>query len=72
MRGSESGKSFITFVTRNTLRECPLMGYNFRAGRVVLNDPLKVVVIDIVGRVVENYQKPLDTFYGRSLTQTLM
>ena len=72
MRGSESGKFFITFVTRNTLRECPLMGYNFRIGRVVLNDPLKVVVIDIVGRVVENYQKPLDTFYGRSLTQTLM
>jgi hypothetical protein len=59
-KGSESGKSFITFITRNTLRECPLMGYNFRVGRVVLNDPLKLVLIDlklsdIVGRVVENY-----------------
>ena len=36
------------------------MGYNFRVGRVVLNDPLKLVLIDlklldIVGRVVENY-----------------
>ena len=48
------------------------MAYNFRIGRVVLNDPLKLVVIDIVGRVVEDYQKLWDTFYGRSLTQTLM
>ena len=59
-------------MTRNTLGERLLMAYNFRIGRVVLNDPLKLVVIDIVGRVVENYQKLLDTFYGRSLTQTLM
>ena len=58
VRGSENGKSFITFVTRNTLRECPFMGYNFRVGRVVLNDPLKLVLIHlklqhIVSRVVE-------------------
>ena len=45
-RGSKSSKSFLSFVTRNTLRERPLMAYNFRVGRVVLNDPLKLVVID--------------------------
>ena len=75
VRGSESGKSFITFGTRNTLRECPLMGYNFRVGRVVLNDPLKLFLIDlklsdIVGRVVENYwthfmEVPLHRHLGR-------
>ena len=64
--------SLFLLLLLETHRERPLMVYNFRIGRVVLNDPLKVVVIDIVGRVVENYQKPLDTFYGRSFTQTLM
>ena len=39
---------------------------HFRVGRVVQNDPLKLVVIvkkllDIVGRVVKKYQKLLDT-----------
>ena len=42
------------------------MAYHFRVGRVVQNDPLKLVVIvkkllDIVGRVVKKYQKLLDT-----------
>jgi hypothetical protein len=51
------------------------MGYNFRVGRVVLNDPLKLVLIDlklsdIVGRVVENYwthfmEVPLHRHLGR-------
>ena len=46
--GIHNSKGFRkTFVTRNTLRECPLMVYNFRVGRVVLNDHLKLVLIDL-------------------------